>query len=197
MFWIGGVMSIVLGIALEASGQRTKKSAEWMASPAALKQLGVAESVDTYSIRIPKGYELQQGKNTPPGVQAWAWTGPARSDGTKSSITMMLISLTPQQAEQFKALSLEQLTEKLLGGVKRQRTNWKQEKAEKGEINGLKFARIRWEGTEPTKNWDMRGFIYVARDGNSIVQLASQDLSTESRKSLALAEPSVLTFKKH
>jgi hypothetical protein len=195
-FVSSGVSAILLVIALEASGQKAAPSAEWAPSPAALKQLGVAESADRYSLRVPKGYEFQQAKNAPDGVSAWAWTGGARRDGTKPSITMMLITVPPTQREQTRKLSLEQLADKLLAGVKRQRTNWKQEKTETGVINGMKFARIFWEGTEPTRNWQMRGFIYVARDGNSIIQMASQDISTESPKSLTLAEAAVLTFKK-
>jgi len=60
----------------------------------------------------------------------------------------------------------------------------------------MNFARIRWEGTEPTRNWDMRGFVYVARDGDTIVQIASQDLTPETAETLPLAEASALTFKR-
>ena len=42
----------------------------------------------------------------------------------------------------------------------------------------------------------MRGFLYVARDGDTIIQLASQDLTAESAMTLPLAEASVLTFKR-
>ena len=96
----------------------------------------------------------------------------------------------------MKSIPVEQLAEKLVGGVQRQRSNWKQEKTETGVINGMNFARIRWEGTEVKNQWDMRGFLYVTRDGDTIIQLASQDLTSETAKSLPLAEASVLTFRK-
>ena len=38
--------------------------------------------------------------------------------------------------------------------------------------------------------------MYVTRDGDTIIQLASQDVTSETAKSLPLAEASVLTFKK-
>jgi len=42
----------------------------------------------------------------------------------------------------------------------------------------------------------MRGFVYVARDGDTIVQIASQDLTPETAETLPLAEASALTFKR-
>ena len=152
--------------------------------------------MEKYTVRIPKGYEMQQATNPPAGMRVWGWTGAARRDGTKPSITMNLLTVPAEQQEKIGNLSLDQLAERLIGGLKRQRTNWKQEKTEKGVINGMNFVRIRWEGTEPTKNWDMRGFVYIARDEDTIVQIASQDLTPETEKALPLTEASVLTFKK-
>jgi hypothetical protein len=126
----------------------------------------------------------------------WGWTGATRPDGSKASVTMNLMTLPPAQQEQFRKLTLENLAEKMAGGVKRQRTNWKQKKIETGAINGMPFARLRWEGTDPRRQWEMRGFVYVARDGDTLVQLTSQDVMPETDNALALAEASVLTFKK-
>jgi hypothetical protein len=42
----------------------------------------------------------------------------------------------------------------------------------------------------------MRGFSYVARDGNSIIQITSQDLVPEGAAGLPLAEAAVMTFRK-
>ena len=194
---IGVLSSILLGFgALQASGQTTKPSAGWSPDPAILKQLGAAVTVEKYTLRIPKGYEMQQAKNTPASMKAWGWTGAARKDGSKPSVTLTMVELPAEQIEKTKNLSLEQLADLMIGGMKRQRTNWKQEKAEEGTISGMNFVRIRWEATEPTRKLDMRGFVYVARDGDTIVQIASQDVTPETAKTLPLAETSVLTFKK-
>ena len=63
-------------------------------------------------------------------------------------------------------------------------------------ISGMNFVRIRWEGTAPTRKSDMRGFVYVAVDGDTIVQIASRDVTPGTAKTLPLAEAAVLTFKK-
>jgi hypothetical protein len=110
---------------------------------------------------------------------------------------MNLLPIPPAQLEQSKSLTLEKLAEKRIAAIQRQRTDWKQEKTEKGVINGLTFARIRWEGTEPKNQWDMRGFVYVARDGDTILYLSSQDLKAPGAQTLPLADAAVLSFKKN
>lgn len=194
-----GIMLLSLpGFGLEqASAQGTKSSAPWTPSAAALKQLDPAVEVDQYTLRVPKGYERQQvDANVPPGMKVWGWASAARKDGTKASITMNLMAIPAARANQIKSMSLEQLADRMIGGLKRQRTNWKQERAETGAVNGIKFARIRWAGTEPNRLGDMRGVVYVSFDGDNLLQLASQDPVAYTAKTLPLAEASILTLKR-
>jgi hypothetical protein len=136
---IGVLSSKLLGVgALQAWAQTTKPSAGWTPDPAILKQLGAAVQVEKYTLRVPNGYEMQQAKNTPASMKAWGWTGAARKDGSKPSVTLTMVELPAEQIE---------------------KTN-------------------------------------VARDGHTIVQIASQDVTPETTKTLPLAETSVLTFKK-
>ena len=135
--WV--LSSILLGVgAIQASAQTTKSSAGWTPDPAIVQQLGAAVKVEKYTLRVPKGYEMQQAKNTPISMKAWGWTGAARKDGSKPSVTLTMVELSVEQIE---------------------KTN-------------------------------------VARDGDTIVQLASQNVTPETAKTLPLAETSVLTFKK-
>lgn len=194
---LAAFLLIVLEIAVvHVSGQAAKRNAEWTPEAASLKGLSGPDALEKYTIRIPKGYEVQRPNNTPPGVRIWGWTGAVRANGSKGSLSVNLLTLPPAQRQQFSKLTLEQLAERLIGGVKRQRTNWKQEKIENGMINGVPFARIRWHGTDPRTQSDMRGFTYVARDGDTVVQLASQDYMPETDNALSLAEASVLTFQR-
>jgi hypothetical protein len=96
-----------------------------------------------------------------------------------------------------KSQTLEQLAEKMIAGTKRQCTDWKQEKTEEGVIDGVTFARIRWEGRDPKNQWDLRGFVYVALDGDTILYLSSQDLKAPGAQALPLADAAVLSFKKN
>ena len=196
---LGASFSLILGLlgAREASGQRAAPAAEWKPDAKAVKQLGPAVNLGSYTLRIPKGYELQETPQAPAGSKFWAWAGPARADGTKAQLLMNLLPIAPAQREQAKRLTLEQLAEKRIAAIRGQRTDWKQEKTEKGVINGVTFVRIRWEGTEPRNQWDMRGFVYVARDGDTILYLSSQDLKAPGAQALPLADAAVLSFKKN
>jgi hypothetical protein len=191
------VFTFLLAIsAIDAAAQRTKPTDSWKPDAALLKQLEAPIKVGDYSIRIPKGYEKQQPNTpTPEGVSVWGWTGAPRRDGTKPSITMMIMTPPPAQREQIKAMTLEQVAGRFIEGQKRQRTNWKIEASEKGTVNGLSFVRMRWSGVNPAQNMEMRGVLYVARDGNTLIQMASQDPTAHSKQTLALAEAAVLTFK--
>lgn len=194
---IGPFLLITLAIGVsQASAQRMKPPAAWTPEPVSLKGLGAAETLEKYTIRIPKGYKLQRPNNAPAGSRMWAWTGAPRSDESRGSLMMILLTFPPAQREQLSQPSLEQFVEKMVAAVKKQRTNWNQQKIENGVINGIRFARVRWEATDSRTQSPMRGFIYVARDGDTLVQFTSQDFEPETDNALPLAEASVLTFKK-
>ena len=65
--------------------------------------------------------------------------------------------------------------------------------------NGGHRRRGRLKGSTIvlTRKVEMRGFVYVARDGDTIVQFASQDVTPETAKTLSLADAAVHTFKKN
>ena len=84
---LGASFSLILGLfgAREASGQRAAPAAEWKPDAKAVRQLGPSVKLDSYTIRIPKDYELQETPQAPFGAKFWAWAGPARADGTEAS----------------------------------------------------------------------------------------------------------------
>jgi hypothetical protein len=166
------------------------------ADPAVVKKLGSAVVVEGYSIQIPKGFQKMQAPNAPGPMKMAGWIGPERRDKTRPSLTMNVMTLPPGEVEKMKGMSLEQLSERLIQGVKRIRTNWKQEQPEKSTINGIEFVRINWSGTNTENNREMRGFAYVARDGDKILQISSQDIVPDGEKELPIAEAAILSFKK-
>ncbi len=190
------VLAIAAGfVPAVAHGQAAPSAQQWSPDKDLLENLAPAKALGGYTIRPPKGYQMQQAPaNAPAGVKMHAWAGEPRKDGTKPSVLVMF--LTPPSGEAPK-MTLEQLAERMLGGVKRRRTNWKQGEPEIGMVNGIKFVRVRWTGNEPALNADMEGFVYVAQDGNTILQLTSQDTVAEAKKTLPIAEASVLTLKKN
>jgi hypothetical protein len=179
--------------AVVANGQAKAPAADWTPDKKLAENLAPAQAVEGgYSIRPPKGYRIDR-PDAPPGMKMFGWIGAARRDGSQPSLSVALITPPAGQAPN---LPLEQLADKLLGGLKRRRNNYQQGNPEKGVVNGMNFARIRWTGTESVQNRKMEGFIYVAQDGNKIIQINCQDFVPEARQALPLAEASVLTFKK-
>ncbi len=79
--------------------------------------------------------------------------------------------------------------------------NWKQSPTQQGNIHGMTFLRTYWQGIDSVTGQAMRGFSYVAKDGNAFVQMASQDVEAPQPQVgaqqdglLSLAEASALTF---
>ena len=174
------------------SGQTEGTAMAWTPDKALVDRLATAQAVEGYTIRPPSGYQMQRA-NSPASMKLIAWVGEAREDGTKPTVMLQIVVPPPGQSVN---LPLEQLAQKMLGRVKRSRTNWRQDKHERGVVNGMTFVRIRWTGTEQAHNRKMAGFTYVALDGTSIVQVSSQDFVPHSNQALPLAEASVLTFQK-
>lgn len=148
-------------------------------------------TIEGLTIRPPKGYEIQ--RNGGEGASAYAWTGGYRPDGTQAQ--MMLCIAHPPPKEIAKS-TLEQLTLQILGGTKRRRTAWQQGKVEVGVINGIKFGRVRWTGTEPDLGIKMQGFLYVAKTTTGIVFVSSQDILEEAPQTLRIAEAAALTLRR-
>jgi len=165
---------------------------KWTADKALMENLAETVEIEGYSIQPPKGYEMQE-SDAPEGIKASGWAGEQRESGVRPSLAMMIVEIPKAEAKKY---TLEQMTTKLADGVKRRQTEWQQSKIEKGVINGLTFARLRWTSTEPTRQLKMQGFVYAARIGNSLVSFTSQDTASEAKRSLALAEAALFTFKK-
>ena len=175
-----------------AYAQKTPPLPKWSADKALVKNLTEVVEIEGFSIQPPRGYEMQEG-NAPEGMKAMGWVGEQRSDGVRPSLALIIINIPKAEAKKY---TLEQVTEKIAGGIKLRRTEWQQGKIEKGVINGSTFARLRWTGIAPSGQLKMQGFIYTVRNGNAFLSFTSQDAVLEAKQSLALAETSVFTFKK-
>jgi hypothetical protein len=178
---------------LEAPGQKVASVPEWMPDKDQVKNLAAAKDLGGYSIRPPKSFERQELPKQAPNSRMFAWAGARRQDGTRPSFTGTLY--TPP-AGQDPDRNLDQITNVFLEAIKRRHTDWRAEKPEDGIVNGLKFVRVRWKGTEQASGAEKEGILYIAKDGGTIIQLATQDVVPETKKALPLGEAALLTFKK-
>jgi hypothetical protein len=162
----------------------------WAPDRALLGQLAPEITRPGFRLRPPKGYLVQE---QAAGTTArYAWVGPARPDGTRP--TLMLLVATPPPGETTR-YTAPQALDKFLAGVRSRREQWRRSSTERGRVGGLEFARARWSGVEPNTHRAMRGFIYAAVMGRQIVQIASQDVAPAAGTSLKLAKASALTFR--
>jgi hypothetical protein len=60
----------------------------------------------------------------------------------------------------------------------------------------MEFLHATWKGTEPRKNWRMRGLVYVGYDGDRYIVLGCQDLEEHHEAALQLGKTALLTFRK-
>ena len=106
----------------------------------------------------------------------------------------MIQLMVIQADESMKDMTLEHVTSKFVGGVRRRRKDWTEEKIQYGQINGVYFARKNWAGVEPTLDKPMKGTMYVAIHKDKFYQLHTQDLSSE-KQALQIGNAALLTFK--
>jgi hypothetical protein len=161
---------------------------KWTPEQAMLNKLGDPQPCGRYMLRTPRGYTLQTTPG-PDGSVGYAWATKPRHDSTRAYI---LVFVGTNAAND----SLSDLLDAFIAGVRERRNDVKESTVETGTINDLTFARAYWAGIEPTLGVKMHGFVYVAQDGPTILEISSQDVEPYSKASLRLAEASALTFRK-
>lgn len=167
---------------------------QWSPSPAMLKKLDAELIVEGYHVQPPKNYALVTPvTGGPEGVSSYTWAGAGRKDNTHP---IFMVNLVVPPDEATLNLTLQQIENKLLAGIKQRRQGWTQTPFEAGTIQGLKFMRVGWTGTDRKEKRKMQGFMLVARDGDTIVQLASQDVVPYAAQALPLAEAAARTFRR-
>ncbi|MBP3953932.1 hypothetical protein J8F10_01270 [Gemmata sp. G18] len=155
-------------------------------------KLAPYQDVSGFQIRPPEGYTAIPSPKSPPGTTMWGWAGTRRPDGTAPSLTVMVATPPPGEADK----SGEEFLNILLGGIQRRRTNWEQSAVETVAVNGLTMYRARWSGTDPGTGKAMRGFQYASKNGSQYIQIGSQDVDPGHEVDLALADAAALTLRK-
>ena len=173
-------------------GKQEQTSPGWAGQSDLLADLSAEVNMSTFRLRPPKGYGLVE-QPGPRGSKASAWKGAARPDGTSPWV---MVAIAPIPPEETNVSTLEEALDKFLDAVRRRRVDFQRTRPEVGQVNGVTFIRARWDGTEPDRQLRMHGFMYVAIDGRTVIQLASQDVEPHHEKALKLAEAALLTFQR-
>ena len=170
---------------------QAQKLPVWKSPQAWSAKLAPAHRFSFGEIRAPKGYNLQQ--KPAPGGQGYAWVGNEGTDGTRPYLMLLDITLPEKEAREY---STEKALNSFLQSIKARHENWQRSTAERGTISGTPFIRARWSGTHREAGVGMHGFVYVAKNGRSLIQISSQQTQPDDFQSLKLAEAAALTFKR-
>jgi hypothetical protein len=177
--------------AAEGEKKPSGSASTWEPDKALVDQLEPYQDVDAYQIRPPKGYRFMPLHT--PDQKGFLWTGPLRADTSAPELTAV-ITTSPFPGEAM-ALSLESFVERWLAKGKKVFPNWQQTPAERGQVNGLTFLRVKWQWPTEyinTKSW---GREYFAQDGAKFIRITIHDMAPDDQ-ALPLGEAAALTFRK-
>jgi hypothetical protein len=183
---------LAAGTTALAQAQASAPLPQWSPSPALLKKLGAPVNVEGFLFRPPENYKLViPDEKVPEGVSSFFWVGPQRQDKTQP---ILMVNLIVPTADEPRDLTLAQVATRLLKGIHEARRDWTQTPMETGLIQGLKFVRVGWTGVSTKEKRKMQGWLMVTRAGDTLIELASQDIVPYTQEALPLAETSARTF---
>ena len=154
---------------------------------------------DTFSLRLPTGYQLFGQTSPGPGMMAFAFGTDQRANGTRGLIQVTLVDLDKVSAEA--PPTLDELAASMIGAVRQRREHWQQTESSV-DIAGVHAKRIEWSGTnEPSPERPsqqpvsaMHGVMVVGIKGSVAFTLHAQDVDPFALASLAACEKALMTF---
>lgn len=192
LLWV--LCFVLIGGGATARAQQATALPQWSPSQKLLTKLGALVSVEGFLLQPPDNYTLVvPDSGVPEGVSSYVWVGPGRKDETHP---ILMLNLLVPPAGDAQKVTLAQVATTLLAEIKSARRDWTQTPAEAGTVQGLKFVRIGWTGVDRKEKRKMQGWLMVAREGDTFIEFASQDVVPYAEQTLALAEASARTFKR-
>ena len=170
------------------------KLALWSAKPGLSAQLGPEKPLFGWAIRPPK--QFVSTLKTDNGNQIFVFQGNPRPDN--SAPIMWVITGDRRQARSDQPQE-EVLLDFYMIQLHQTRENWKTTSAEYGSIQGRKFIRRRWSGTETVEGnvHHVRGVVYLTLDGaKNYTAVTIQDSEPGANSTINLMEASLFTFHK-
>jgi peroxiredoxin len=139
----------------------------WQPGSIAFGKLGEEVKVGGYLVRSPLGYVLE--KSEAAGRQTFLWKGPEQPGG---GAALFQVSLSPAQPNDR---NLEDVLEREAAGLAPRRVGWNFSAAERGDVKGLTFARVRWNLYESGNRWTATGVVYAGLDGDTLIRITARD----------------------
>jgi hypothetical protein len=164
---------------------------EWKSDIAVVAELASYEDLGGYQIRPPKGYERISPQQGPEGAKIFGWGGPPHADGTRPSLTVMLVTIPPEG----RTVSAEVLMDKTVASLKRRYADCQMGPVESGLVNGMAFSRAGFQGTPQEVPAKLHGRVFSGKQGDTWIQMQSRDVGPDHEKSLKVRDAALLSFR--
>jgi len=175
--WAFSSLSIILlavfFVCLHLRNRTLQVGPVWQPNPALMSSLGPEVSVQGYGMRLPNGYEAKYadllGNLQPFGLDMYLWHNDRHApnaSGIELNVVRRINLHTPADTAGY-----------ALEAQKKGMDNFSSSSVEEGQINGLPFARIHWQGTKKgSSSLQVNGgFIYATNDWTKGIIITGYD----------------------
>jgi hypothetical protein len=182
-----------LGCGRSGSSATAQPRRPWETDKKWLDQLDAPAEIAGYVLQPPKGYK-RIAANSPP-ISLITWESPPRAGSNRAALMASVVDLPNPNDPKHSA---EQVLNDALGANQPIMTQWQKTPTDRGKLSGIDFVRAECTGMDRFREKTyMRVILYVARDGNRLIQLAvRQESSNPDDDFFGLAEAGLLTFRK-
>jgi hypothetical protein len=165
--------------------------AKWQTSPELLPQLAPPQELLGYQYQPPKGYGVAS-REERGGTQSVIWAGPQRADGSAPKFWVMVGRMAPKEV----GMPLPQSCGILIAAAKQTLLGVTETKGEFGEVNGLTFYRMTFEGRERATPVKGHAVVYHAQDGQQYIHVMGIDTEPHHAETRPLFETAARTIRK-
>jgi len=192
----GAGVAILIVVVVVLWSRLSAGSGPWTADATATTALGpevivpvlALPSHPEYRIRPPSGFREQ------PNLAMWFTD--RRSDQSTGKFVVHVQGRAAKPTGQFNDDDLRQAAENWATVIKRNKDGWRQQAIDFGEIDGLRFARVRWKAKDPLTKQELRGFIYVHLTDGFQLSITSEDSFPHVDGTLRATEAAALSLRK-
>lgn len=172
---------------------QTTNLPEWKSDSSLLDQLDPYQDFEGYQIRVPKGWEIKQAPAVP-FAKVIGWGGPMHADGTRQSLSIMIVTYPSNHNEPERPLT--EMIESSLRAQQSRGSDFSHTSAETGHICGITFMKVGWKRKDTISQMQVVGLTYVGKDSHTEIHLLAQDAGPDLDEHLKLAQAAILTFQK-
>ena len=163
---------------------------KWTNDAAVTEQLTGDGGLGNYRLKIPNTFKSAPARAVTTGVFDVAWAGENAGPGVRNLVGFV----QPEPTNQLPK-SLEQHSETALKLAVNPLQTKVFEPASHGIINGLRFIRVGFSGTDAQNN-TVRGCVYCGRDGDNIISFSCIGIGSEGESHIKFSEAAVRTLQK-